>query len=117
MRNFVSDELRDDPLWLLGEPTWQKMLEVTEVYEALNRECEGLIAKAKWESDAVRRGVSILACFTCGGGPWKPFEGPNGGTYIRCCACGLELEPEEYVMWAGMVTEAASDQDGQTHLW
>lgn len=111
VRNFVSDELQDDPLGLLGETTWQKMLEVTEVYEAQNRECEELIAKATWESDAVKRGVSLLACLSCGGGPWKPFEGPNGKTCIRCCSCGLELEPEEYRTWAEMVAEFAADQD------
>src|SRR5207302_797982 len=40
VRDFVTRELGEDPLQLLGEATWQAMLDVSTVYEEERASCE-----------------------------------------------------------------------------
>ena len=67
VRDFIKNELDDDPLVLLGDKTWQTMLEVSEVYQKEKQECERLIAGSRWSSPTVERGVVDLTCSACGG--------------------------------------------------
>ena len=50
VRDFIANELEDDPRELLGEQTWQTMLEVSEVHEKERQECKRLLAEVKWVS-------------------------------------------------------------------
>jgi hypothetical protein len=95
IRDFVVEQLRHDPLTLLGESTWRSMLEVSEVYEAQRSQCAELAAKAKWSSAMVKRGIEQMACRNCGASLWKPFE-EAGQTSIECCSCGATFEHKMY---------------------
>ncbi len=67
VRNFITTELKEDPLKLLGDQTWQSMLEVSEVYEAERAECRTSLAAMDWRSDTLAGGVIDLTCPSCGG--------------------------------------------------
>jgi hypothetical protein len=113
VRNFILRELRGDPFHLLGEPTWQKMLDVSEVYEAQRHECDELMARQNWESVVVKDGLEQMACPHCGSDLLRPFEGADSETWIQCCSCGIELNPGQYTFWASMTAHAADQFDAE----
>jgi len=57
VRNFICDELYLNPSDVLGQKTWQAMLEVDAVYEKEKRERDEAIANAKWKSVVIKSGV------------------------------------------------------------
>jgi hypothetical protein len=99
VRNFITDELNDDPLALLGEETWQAMLEVAEVYQREKQGCEELMAKVKWVSPALKRGLVDLTCSDCGSDLLRPDSVPvsYSDVSLQCISCGATEEPESYV--------------------
>lgn len=97
VRNFVKDELLDDPLLLLGDETWQTMLEVAEVYQEEQDECRALVKAAKWRFAAIREGVLSLTCPVCGSDLLKPVKDSYGEYDLQCASCGEEQSPIDYV--------------------
>jgi ribosomal protein L37E len=97
VRNFIKEELDDDPLELLGDKTWRTMLDVSEVYQREKQECERLIAESKWTSPTVARGVADLICQACGGDLLKPAPDSYGEIILHCISCGKEQSPDAYV--------------------
>jgi hypothetical protein len=97
VRDFIKKELHDDPLALLGDATWQAMLEVTEVHEKEKEECQRLINDANWPAAVIKEGVFDLACPSCSGDLLKPVENSFHEIYLLCISCGKEQSPEGYV--------------------
>jgi hypothetical protein len=100
VRNFITTELKQDPLELLGDETWQVMLEVSEVYEAERAECEKLLVAVDWESDALAQGVVDLTCPACSGSLLRPdgdFKSYRDDMVLRCRTCGETLDAREFV--------------------
>lgn len=97
VRDFIANELKHDPLELLGEETWQTMLEVTEVYQKERQECDRLIAGVNWGSPTLQDGVADLTCRECGSDLLKPVESPIGEMIFQCSSCGEDESPESYV--------------------
>lgn len=101
IRQFASDELGEDPKALLGQQTWDTMLEVAEVYEAERAECLTKLETVDWGSDAVEDGVKLLHCPECGSGLLHPVDvtkGPEAG--LECRSCGSEVGFEWYLQAA-----------------
>jgi len=100
LRNFITTELKEDPLSLLGEETWQAMLEVSEVYEAERKECVDLLAAVDWGSDALAESIMGLTCSACSGSLLRPEDGQTSYNYdmaLQCRICGELRSPESYV--------------------
>jgi len=97
VRDFITTELNDDPLALLGEETWQAMLKVAEVYAKEKEESEKLLKAANWEFPAIREGVLDLTCPSCSGDLLKPAKNSYGEIMLQCTSCGEEQSPEGYV--------------------
>jgi hypothetical protein len=97
VRGFITEELDDDPLILLGDKTWQTMLEVSDVHQKEKKECERLIGEMNWCSPTLKIGVLDLTCPTCVGDLLKPLEDSVGEIMFQCISCGAELSPEFYV--------------------
>lgn len=97
VRDFIATELHDDPLDLLGEETWQAMLEVAEVYQKEKEESRKLMAEANWRFSAIREGVLDLTCPSCGSDLLKPVEDSYHEIALQCISCGEEQSPESYV--------------------
>jgi hypothetical protein len=83
IRDFVTRELEEDPLHLLGEATWQAMLDVSNVYEEELSACEAAKEAIDWQSEALQEGVSDLSCQECGSDLLRPTE-VQGETLIEC---------------------------------
>ena len=97
VRDFIANELDDDALDLLGEETWQEMLEVKDVYEKEKDEADRLLNDAKWPDPVLKTGVSGLSCPSCGGDLLKPIENSFGEIILQCIACGEDESPDAYV--------------------
>jgi hypothetical protein len=109
VRGFIYGELNRNPADLLGQKTWQAMLDVAEVYEMERRECDELVAKANWKSIVIKGGVQKMACLRCGSGLLEPFEDSDYEVWLSCRSCGSNFPPTDYVPWAVM-TELEAEQ-------
>ncbi len=99
VRGFVATELKDDPRTLLGEATWQTMLDVNDVYQAERRECDQALASIDWHSAALEAGARDLTCSQCGSDLLRP-EGDSKAydeITLRCRACGSQEASESFV--------------------
>jgi DNA-directed RNA polymerase subunit M/transcription elongation factor TFIIS len=90
VREFVRTELKEDPRDLLGEETWQAMLQVTEVYEAERKHCEELLDQVNWESPALLEGLKELSCPECGSQLLRPKDVVKSyqDVLLVCSSCG-----------------------------
>jgi hypothetical protein len=99
VRDFVTRELGEDPLQLLGEATWQAMLDVATVYEEERTSCQTARDAVDWKSDALQEGVSELSCRDCGYDLLRPSEA-DGEVLLQCSRCGSVEYPDSYVLKA-----------------
>jgi hypothetical protein len=99
VRNFITDELHDDPLVLLGEDTWQAMLEVAEVYKKEKEGCQQLMAKIDWVSPALKEGLEDLTCSSCGSELLRPtlLRESYSDVTLECTSCGNTEDAQEYI--------------------
>jgi hypothetical protein len=110
IRDFVTRELREDPLELLGEPTWQAMVDVSAVHKEELAACEAAREAIYWQSDALRRGIGELSCRECGSDLLRPID-LDGEVLIQCSRCSATESRESYVPKAvesGLSREAYS---------
>jgi ribosomal protein L37E len=96
IRDFVSEELKDDPRELLGDTSWQAMLEVSTVYEKEKQECATLLENANWRSQALKEGVASLTCNACGSDLLKPVEDSFREINLQCSSCGNSESLDSY---------------------
>ena len=99
IRDFISDELEDDPQELLGELAWKKMLAVSEVVEKEREACTKALDEIDWESNTLAEAISELRCSECGSPLLLPTE-KNKNTNLRCRSCGEEEKFEHYAVRA-----------------
>jgi hypothetical protein len=100
LRNFVSIELKEDPLKLFGDDTWNAMLKVSQVYQVERAECERVLAAVSWESDTLAKGVLELTCPSCSGGLLQPngdYKDYRDDMLLRCRACGETIRAQDFV--------------------
>jgi hypothetical protein len=95
IRNFITEELDDDPQDLLGEDAWEKMLSVSEVLEKERATCQEAIAAINWESDSLAEAMSGLTCAECSSPLLLPLEKKRGAN-LRCRSCGEEENFDHY---------------------
>lgn len=97
VRDFITDELADEPHALLGEKAWKVMLDVAEVYEKEKKECDRLLALAKWPSPTLTKAVTDLVCGTCGSDLLRAIPDSYDEVRFECVSCGAEETPQSYV--------------------
>jgi hypothetical protein len=96
IRDFVHDELSQDPKALLGDETWAKLLSVSEVVEKERALCQKALEAIDWESEALAEAVLDLTCVECGSPLLYPLSS-NKSTKLECRSCG---EDEDYGRYA-----------------
>jgi ribosomal protein L37E len=100
IRNFITTELEEDPLELLGDETWQAMLKVSEVYEAERAECKKSLDAVDWGSSALSDGVLDLVCPSCSGSLLRPegdYKRYRDDMVLQCRACGKSSDAQDFV--------------------
>ena len=99
LRDFIDRELREDPRSLLGEPTWDDMLQIAEVYQAECRACDETIESIDWNSLTLFEAVKNLYCAECGADLLiaTPVNSPRDEVSLKCRACGNEENAEKLI--------------------
>jgi len=91
IRNFVSKQLGYEPVELLGEATWNVLLEVAEVYQRTLEECRAATDAIDWDSDTMSNMVGFLRCPKCHSALIKPID-PDAAVVhairFSCSSCG-----------------------------
>lgn len=106
IRNFIQAELGEEPHALLGDETWQTMLQVADVSEEERKHCASELDKVDWESEALTEGIMELSCTSCGSELLKPKDGKQSyqDTVLVCSSCG---DSETYDSFVPRAIEAA----------
>lgn len=95
IRDFIQDELQQDPKDLLGDKAWSTLLSVSEVYEKEREECERALTAIEWQSNALREAILALTCAECGSSLLFPL-GATKEADIQCRSCGEDFSFEHY---------------------
>jgi hypothetical protein len=98
VRNFVSSQLGYEPVVLLGEQTWNVLLDVAEVYQRELDECQEATGAIDWDSGAMADMATYLRCPQCHSALVKPIDPGTGATYsieFSCSSCGHVTAVEE----------------------
>lgn len=106
IRNFVSSQLEYEPVSLLGEETWNVLLDVAEVYQRELDECSEAIDQIDWGSDAMSDMARHLRCPKCHSALVKPIDPETEPSYsieFSCSSCGHVTSVDE------MAEDALSD--------
>ena len=99
IRDFLRDELHEDPINGLGAESWQQMTEIAEVYERERQECLERIRHHDWSCDALREAVEGYSCDSCGSSLVEP-ESNERQCGIRCRSCGEKEAFEKFSITA-----------------
>ena len=89
--NFVSSQLRYEPVALLGEATWSVLLDVTEVYQRELNECQKATNSINWDCDGMSNMAGYLRCSKCHSALVKPIDPEVESNYsleFSCSGCG-----------------------------
>jgi hypothetical protein len=109
IRDFIHDELGQDPKTLLGEEAWAKLLSVSDVVEKERDLCRKALEAIDWESDALAEAVLDLTCAECGS-PLLYSMSSTKSTKLQCRSCderritSATLSAPSLTTWRGKTT-------------
>lgn len=107
---FIRSELLDDPAKLLGSSSWDKLLDIKEVYDREKAECMALMAKIDWPGSALARVANQFECSKCSSSLLVPVDTtatpPN--IIFKCRGCGHRIDFSEQV--AELLEEAYASE-------
>jgi type I restriction enzyme M protein len=92
IRDFVQDELNENPRQLLGEKYWKIMLNTAEFYDNHRKRCLDLLALVNWQPLSIRERLDDLSCPSCNSSLIAPIESEKHmdikPLYFLCESCG-----------------------------
>lgn len=99
IRDFVVNELNENPQELIGNDCWGVLLNVAEVYSAEELVCKESIEKVEWKYQAVKESLEHLRCPACHS---SLVHAPNESeTYpnisLHCKSCNHDFNIEEVI--------------------
>ncbi len=100
IRNFIADELGEEPAALLGDSTWPVLLEQSEVYEREVAACREAMKAVDWKSDVGPLVALQMQCGECQSNLLKPVNANVewlGQLNFRCASCGHETEFDDVI--------------------
>lgn len=99
IRDFISDQLNEDPKRLLGDVSWKILVAVNEVYEKEKLECNATIEKLNYYNHEISNAFIAARCSECGSSLIESTE--DGGDAIdssfRCRSCEHTETYKEFV--------------------
>lgn len=90
VRDFLSLHLNVPPVELLGEKTWNVLLQTAEVYTKELQECQAERGRIGWPTDGLRALSDHIRCLTCDSELMKPVNATEGrlpSVEFRCSSC------------------------------
>lgn len=95
IRDFVRNELNEDPRELLGAPTWTALTNVAEVYEKEKAECAVSLESVNWTFAVLLEALKEWECPECGSGLIEIANpGAKWSAQLKCRSCGHEIDSE-----------------------
>lgn len=113
IRDFLVNELVEEPLDALGESCWKSLLTVGEVYETEKKECRETFEKIHWKYESLGGCFEYFRCGECHSSLIRTDE--TGEYYVgfqlSCVSCGHHFTADE-------VMEAAVEEllSGEAYL-
>ncbi|SMO94578.1 hypothetical protein [Fodinibius sediminis] len=92
--SFIENELKENPVDLLGHITWSAMLEVAELYQNEREKCLNKINKISWGSDVLTEGVQDITCVFCDSDLLFPNSSDIQDLIFECKSCGAKEEAQ-----------------------
>lgn len=95
VRDFIEHELKEDPLYLLGNDCWTKLLNIHDFFEKEKAKCEQALNKIDWQSETLSEAIHEIACSDCGSSLVLPQNGSSGHLEeikFHCRSCGNEMD-------------------------
>ena len=99
IRDFVSEQLKQDPKELLGSDSWLTLVDVHEVYKKEKEACIKLIERVKFFSDTIKEAFISYSCKECGSDliyPSQPNVDASENSFI-CKSCDAVFAYDEIV--------------------
>jgi len=75
MTDFIKHQLNADPLDLLGNDCWTKLLNIHEFFEKEKSGCHQELGKVDWQSEILSTAINEVMCDSCG----SPLVLPQNG--------------------------------------
>jgi len=98
IRDFIADELEEDPKSLLGEEYWKILVDVNEVYAKEKQECDSSLEKLEYFSNEILYALQAYRCDECGSGLIETeYSDKAIEASFKCRACEKESHYEEVV--------------------
>ena len=91
LQSFVTVELEQEPLDLLGEQTWKVLLDESSVFGAQLATCQAEMQRIDWPDPVYGQVVAELRCFHCHSElvkPSNPDEADLTALQFLCTSCG-----------------------------
>jgi hypothetical protein len=113
IRSVLVAELDEEPAQLLGQQTWEVLLEEARVHEEEAARCRASLEAIKWESETLTSAVKYFYCDNCGSSLIRQLQPTNSDptkAELRCSGCGQSLSIDA-------TTEAAIGQELHTEAY
>lgn len=96
IRDFIADELEEDPKFLLGEDYWGILVDVNEVYEKEKKACDASLEQLQYFSNEILNAFKAFQCDECGSGLLETTStGRANEALFDCKACDKNFLYEE----------------------
>jgi len=99
IRDFIKEQLNEDPIDILGKETWDILLNVTEIYEKELDTARIDLNSFDWVYSTVKDSLAEVRCTNCGSEILKIVdknkEYPD--VELKCSSCGHQFDFEEIV--------------------
>lgn len=91
IRDFIVEQLNEDPKSLLGDCYWKILVDVNEVYAKEKHECDLTLEGLNYFSDEILRALQNYHCPECGSGLLETENSGDASEAIfKCRSCGKE---------------------------
>jgi len=93
IRDFIVEELEQDPKDLIGAKVWNILLKVAEVYTAEELACSASLSAVDWRFPSVEEALRELRCQKCHSALIKAMDGSfqYPRVNLACSSCGHEF--------------------------
>lgn len=97
-RDFARVHLQEDPIELVGQDAWGRIVDVAEVYERELARCHSLLREREWMTSALADAVTDASCPECGSSLLEPMGDEQRNPEVRCTSCGHSVHFEDFAV-------------------
>lgn len=99
IRDFIVDELEEEPKGLLGEDYWKILVEVNEVYEKEKQACSSSLERLDYFNSEILSALEVYWCKECESGLLESTSdtGDASEASFKCRLCESEFHYENIV--------------------